>query len=90
MQKLRSWDRRHGARSLFNVEFTAFSVSLINSAPLVCCSSAALTPDLVEVMTAETTEIITDSSRSSMVQMKVMCYCATAWFGSSSSASQQW
>lgn len=32
MQKLRNWDRRHGARS-FNVEFTSYSVSLDQRGP---------------------------------------------------------
>lgn len=33
MQELRSWDRRHGARPLFNVEFTSYSVSLDQQGP---------------------------------------------------------
>lgn len=58
----------------------------INSAHLVCCYSTTLTRNLVETMTDETPEVITDS----MLQTTLMCYCATAPFGSSSSASQQW
>lgn len=33
IQELRSWDRRHGARPLVNVEFTSYSVSLDQQGP---------------------------------------------------------